>query len=198
MRSRGAAIITFAGRDKQSYATSIATQIEGWRTVKTPCRSSNGMLPGLIVLAPSASFSFNRDHYPPGEDPPTCRPSIESAWSVDAQHATTFSSTLDGLLTYTNGCLTYLGHACLRPWVYGVRVSRIDAIPQLIGLPWRLANECTSVQERFSLFSLSIQINSLTEGPDAASRGKDDRGRARSLTYRLEVHYDTVERTSGR
>ena len=154
------------------------------------------MLPGLIVLAPSASFSFNRDHYPPGEDPPTCRfgrKCIERGCT----HATTFSSALDEALTYTN-CLTYLGHACLRPWVWHLCVEKgIDAIPQLIRLPWRLTNERTSVQEHFSLFSLSIQINSLIKELDVASWKRQLR-RARLITYRLEVHHDAVERMNNK
>jgi len=155
----------------------------------TPCRSSNGMLPRLIVLASSASFSFNRDHYSPGEHPPTCRFG-RKCMERECIHATTFSSALDGALTYTSGCLTYLGHACLRLWMYvyvnvWFDTARLcvekgrDSATRSTAVETSDPNERTSVHARFSLFSLSIQINSvcLTEEVNAVSRGKDDRGR---------------------
>lgn len=68
---------------------------------RTPSRFSNGMLPGLIVLAPSTSFSFNRDHYPRSEHPPTCR--LRARQSRKCTDAIRFSSVLHEPLTHTGG-----------------------------------------------------------------------------------------------
>lgn len=80
--------------------------------------ASNGMLPGLIVLAPSALFSFNRDHYPPGVHSPTCRARARSRRSkVHGARMHTrcevFFDLTHRALTHVGCLLTYLGQACL-------------------------------------------------------------------------------------
>lgn len=114
---------------------------QGWCT---PCRSSNGMLPRLIVLAPSASFSFNPDHYPPREHPPTCRfgrKCIERGCT----HATTFSSALDeathphrpGISSISVTRVYTVVRTRHSAFVYR---ERIDVTSRLVQLPWRPAN----------------------------------------------------------
>lgn len=77
-RSRDAVIIALARRQPASpvkegslccgqaiYSGHGMERVRLARRTFAALHSSNGMLPRLIVLVLSASFSFNRDHYPP-------------------------------------------------------------------------------------------------------------------------------------
>lgn len=80
------------------------------------------MLPGLIVLAPSASFSFNRDHYPRRESillrVPRARVRV-SRKCMRALGAHTQRAFLQPghSLTRIDEHLTYLGHAYVPAYV---------------------------------------------------------------------------------
>jgi len=171
----------------------------------TPCRSSNGMLPRLIVLASPASFSFNRDHYSPGEHPPTCRFG-RKCMERGCIHATTFSSALDGALTYTNGCLTYLGHACLRLWMYGVRHGAFVCRERT---RFRGSFNCSGDQltnvRTYECMHVSLcsvyrykLIASASPRRSMQLRVEKTTEDARSPACHLEVHHDEAKRASNR
>lgn len=140
---------------------------------------SNGMLPRLIVLAPSASFSFNRDHYPPRESI-----LLRVARKVHRAWMHTRNDIFLGLRRGTHPTyrrVPHLSRSRVSP-LYGPDMNRVcrerkDAIPRLDCRGDQPTN--VRVHTRFSPFGLSIQINSvcLVEAPDVALRGKDDQGR---------------------
>lgn len=128
----------------------------------------------LIVLASSASFLFNRDHYPTSKDrPPTCnlreRACLRQSkvHGYKCRHATSSRRTYTRSYIHRRLCFTYFSHISMRvsgcecaasTWHVGVsRKTRLYS-------PWRLTNERTSMHGHFSLFSISIQINSIRSG----------------------------------
>lgn len=128
--------------------------------------ASNGMLPGLIVLAPSASFSFNRDHYPPGVHSPTCRARAAarshrsgvheradahtqrgSSSTLHTAHSPTSdaSSPISRVFTPVGRFICKCVCVCVCLWVFDAARScvetRLDAISRLIPPPrGRLTN----------------------------------------------------------